>query len=118
MHQIAHPFDLLAGLDSCYVLSFSSRQSNNILKLRRARNRTSIHLDHISSSGATSILASTMICIRESDKHLRLQRIREIGDAVVQGTLDVVQEMFDRKPTSPSRVGVESGQYSNSVGNI
>ena len=102
---------------SCHVFSFSRRESNNILQLRRPGNCTSTHLDHISSSRVASILASTMICIRESDKGLRLQGIRRMGDGVVQGALDIAQEVFDSKPMRPTRIGVESIQDSNSVCN-
>ena len=41
-----------------------------------------------------------------------------MDDGVVQGALDIVQEVFDSQPMHPTRIGVESGQYSHSVGNI
>ena len=44
--------------------------------------------------------------------------IRRIGDGVVQGALDIAQEVFDSEPMWPTRIGVESSQYSNSVRNI
>jgi len=53
--------------------------------------------------------------IREHDKGLRLQGVRGIGDGVVESTLNIAQEVFDSKPVGPARIGVESGQYSNSI---
>ena len=88
------------------------------MKLRRPGDHTSTHLDHISTSRVTSILASTMVCIREHDKGLRLSRIRGIGNRVVNGTLNIAQEVFDSEPVGPARIGVQSSQYSNSVGDI
>ena len=102
----------------CTWVSFSGRQGNDILELRRPGDHTSTHLDHISTSRVTSILAFTMVCIREHDKGLRLSRIRGIGNRVVNGTLNIAQEVFDSEPVGPARIGVQSSQHSNSVGDI
>ena len=118
MHEISHPLDLLACLDSCDVFSFSGRESNDVLQLRRPGDRTSTHLDDIFPSRVTSILASTMVCIRESNKGLSLLGIRRIGYGVVQGALDIAQEVFDSEPMRPTMIGVEPSQYTNSIRNI
>jgi len=59
-----------------------------------------------------------MICIRECDKGLRLSRVRGIGDRVVEDTLNIVQKMFDSEPVGSARIGVEYGQYSDSICDI
>ena len=84
--------------------------------LDRTPNPRSPRKDQLRTS--LDILASTMISIKECDKGLRLRWISRVGDGVVQGALNIAQEVFDSKPMHPTRIGVESSQYSNSVCNI
>jgi hypothetical protein len=61
LQHLAHPDDLFACLTSGHVLSFGGGQRNNGLALRHPGNNTSANLHNVGSSGATSVLATSMV---------------------------------------------------------
>jgi len=60
-----------------------------------------------------------MVCIRVGqDRVLRLVTYGSICELKVQGALEIPEEVLDSLPVDGSRVGVESGQYINSIGDV
>ena len=65
LKQIAQPNNFLASFHCSNMLCLSGCLGNKSLKLGASRNDTSTHLDHISTSRVSRILATTMVSITE-----------------------------------------------------
>src|SRR6266404_1044069 len=99
------------------MLCFSCRKSNQGLELRAPGNHSRTNLDHISTSGPAIVRVSTMISIRISDERLRWSR-GLVDELLVHSTLQITKHMLCSLPVSQSRIGVESGKNSGSIGNV
>ena len=116
-HELAHPQDLLASLNSRDVLCLSGEQSNQGLQPRTPGDCPRANLHHIASSRLAIVRIASMVCIRVGDEGLRWVR-RLVDDAVIHGALQIVQDMLGSLPVSWAMIGDESGKNPGSIGNV
>jgi hypothetical protein len=61
-------------------------------------------LDGVGTSGASCVLATSVIRIRIGGEELRHGWIWRIGDGIVHGTLDVAKEVLNGVPMGYTRI--------------